>query len=457
LPTSLASDDTTDPAPVQTSEPYPTLPSPQYEITATLNYSSHHLGADERILYTNRTGEALNELVIMVPPRDFPGVFQLNRLELEAGQPLEAFLWEGSRLLLQLPRSLSPGDSLALRLSFELFLPSPTPSPDIRPIPFGYTSRQTNLVDWYPFIAPYLPGKGWLAHAPGYFGEYLVYESSDFEVNIRLTDQEDNLVIAASAPAEPAGEWRRYRLESARNFAWSVSHEYESASLAVGDVKVISYYFPFHESAGQAALKTTAEALALFSSLYGDYPHPLLSVVEADFLDGMEYEGLYFLSNGFYNLYQGTPAEYLVAISAHETAHQWFYGTVGNDQALEPWLDEALCTYHERLYFEQYYPQALDWWWTYRVEYYQPRGWVDGSIYNPEGYRAYRDAVYLNGARFLEELRSQIDDQAFFDFLRTYVENKSEEIATKEDFFGILQQKTNADVKLLQHRYFLNP
>ena len=66
LPTSLASDDTTDPAPVQTSEPYPTLPSPQYEITATLNYSSHHLGADERILYTNRTGEALNELVIKI-------------------------------------------------------------------------------------------------------------------------------------------------------------------------------------------------------------------------------------------------------------------------------------------------------------------------------------------------------------------------------------------------------
>jgi hypothetical protein len=34
----------------------------------------------------------------------------------------------------------------------------------------------------------------------------------------------------------------------------------------------------------------------------------------------------------------------------HETAHQWFYSLVGNDQALDPWLDEALATWvQERL------------------------------------------------------------------------------------------------------------
>ena len=26
----------------------------------------------------------------------------------------------------------------------------------------------------------------------------------------------------------------------------------------------------------------------------------------------------------------------------HETAHQWFYSLVGNDQARDPWLDESL-------------------------------------------------------------------------------------------------------------------
>jgi aminopeptidase N len=93
---------------------------------------------------------------------------------------------------------------------------------------------------------------------------------------------------------------------------------------------------------------------------------------------------------------------------------------VGNDQAEEPWLDEALATYSERLFYERTYPEALDWWWAYRVNYYEPRGWVDGSIYNPEGYRAYRDAVYLNGATFLEELRQQVGEAAFFAFLQDY-------------------------------------
>ena len=170
----------------------------------------------------------------------------------------------------------------------------------------------------------------------------------------------------------------------------------------------------------------------------------------------MEYEGLYFLSDGFYNLYQGQPGEYLVAIAAHETAHQWWYALVGNDQALEPWLDEALCTYSERLFYEYTYPEALDWWWAYRINYYDPKGWVDGSIYNPDGYRAYRDAVYLNGALFLEDLRKQIGDTVFMAFLKDYARQEAHRIATTQDFFSILKEHTQEDIQPLVKQYFSN-
>ena len=172
----------------------------------------------------------------------------------------------------------------------------------------------------------------------------------------------------------------------------------------------------------------------------------------------MEYDGLFFLSNGFYNTSNGTPAEYLTAIAAHETAHQWWYGLVGNDQALEPWLDEALCTYSERLYYEHYYqeshPEVLDWWWTYRIDYYEPEGWVDGSIYNPQGYRAYRDAVYLNGAVFLEDLRQHIGEEAFLSFLNDYAGRKRGQIATTQDFFTILAEHTSKDIQDIVDQYF---
>ena len=288
----------------------------------------------------------------------------------------------------------------------------------------------------------------------GYFGEHLVYESADFEVHIRLGDEGSELVIAASAPAEIEGDWHHYQLKAARNFVWSVSDQYVLTTTTVGSVSILGYYFAANARAGEAALQTTAEALGLYNDLFGPYPRRSLSVVEADFLDGMEYEGLFFLSKGFYNLYSGGPADYLTAIAAHETAHQWWYSAVANDQALEPWLDEALSTYSERLYYENIHPQGLDWWWTYRVHYYQPGGWVDGSIYNPEGFRGYRDAIYLNGALFLEDLRELVGDEHFFHFLNAYTTKYTHQIVTADRFFDLLDDFTEQDITPLLERYF---
>ncbi len=181
-------------------------------------------------------------------------------------------------------------------------------------------------------------------------------------------------------------------------------------------------------------------------------------MVEADFYDGMEYDGLYFLSRAFYNLYSGQPTDYLVAIAAHETAHQWWYGVVGSDQANEPWLDEALCTYTERLYSEHYSPSALSWWWDYRVNYYHPTGWVDTSVYNPQGtlqtYQDYRNAVYLNGAHFFEDLRKAVGDDAFFAFLKDYATRYAGQVALSSDFFALLRQHTTADLTPNLKKYF---
>jgi hypothetical protein len=373
------------------------------------------------------------------------------------GTAIEDYKLEGH--LLRIPTSLPAGERVQLGLAYELLLPAiPEPSDTTRPVPYGYTERQTNLVDWYPYLPPYRPGVGWLAHDVWFFGEHQVYEAADFQVEIRLAEPVENLVIAASAaPTAPAAQEAgvyRYTLEEGRNFVWSASNMYQEASQQVGEVTVHSYFIPLDEAAGEMALQNTADALALYSELFGAYPHASLSVVEADFLDGMEYDGLYFLSRGFYNLYDGTPQGYLTTIAAHETAHQWWYGLVGNDQALEPWLDEALCTYTERIFYEHTYPDLVDWWWYFRVDYYQPTGWVNGSIYDYGGFRPYRDAVYLNGAKFLEELRSLIGDEAFFAFLKDYAGQMAHRQATAQDFFAILKEHTTVEVGELLSTYF---
>jgi Peptidase family M1 domain len=455
-------DNPSNPTPLPTSPPASQTPAPtthpyqrpKYILQATINYSLHHVAIKEQIEYTNNASDTLAEIPLATDPMYYPGTFQLNSIALNSGQPATDYREEEGAIYLPLSAPLAPGGQVEISIDYELNLPSPTPSADTRPVPFGYTARQANLVDWYPFIPPYVNGQGWLLHKAGFYGEHLVYEDSDFQVKIQIEDADPKLVIAASAADQPDGGWHHFQIDSARNFTWSISNEYQVLTQTVGDVTIYGYAFPYHAEAGKMALKTTAQALELYSQLFGPYPHKTMSVVEADFLDGMEYDGLYFLSYGFYNLYKGTPGEYLVDIAAHETAHQWWYGLVGSDQALEPWLDEAMATYTERIFYERVYPQYLDWWWAYRVNYYQPQGWVDGTIYNTGGYRPYRDAIYLNGALFLEALRKQIGDEAFFAFLKDYATQYAQQIATGSDFFNLLKKHTNQDLTSLKSQYF---
>jgi hypothetical protein len=338
----------------------------------------------------------------------------------------------------------------------------PAPSELTRPVQYGYSERQTNIVDWYPYIPPYLPSKGWLVHSKWWFGENQVFSVADFQVKITLAEPVQDLVIAASAPTVQDGDSYTYHLEDARTFALSASTEYLVQTTTVGDVTINTYSFPYDEKAGQQVLHDTAKALELYSNLLVPYSHSTLGVVEADFLDGMEYDGLFFLSRGFYNLYDGTPQGYLTFIAVHETAHQWWYGLVGNDQALEPWLDEAMCTYMEHIFYENVYPDyttssgesLVDWWWYYRVNYYSPTGWVDGSIYDFNLFLPYRNAIYLNGAKFLQDLRSLVGDPTFFDFLKDYAIRNARGIATAVDFFEILRSHTSQNLDGLVNEYF---
>lgn len=227
----------------------------------------------------------------------------------------------------------------------------------------------------------------------------------------------------------------------------SASPEYVILYTVSGPAAVLAYVFPEHQAAGQAALEATASALALYSELFAPYPHASLSLIEAGFADGMEYDGLYFLGQEYFAAYDGTPQNYLTALAAHETAHQWWYGLVGNDQALEPWLDEALCTYSELLFYEAVYPDLVDWWWNFRVNRFQPSGWVDSTIYEHQAFRPYVDAVYLRGAQFLQAMREQVGDEAIGLLLKEYVWQHMQSQATAEDLLRMIKRNGVSDMQ----------
>lgn len=442
--------------PLPANTPLPALERARYTMNVAMDYDAHTVGVDETIQYPNLTGNQLNALVLAVTPNLWDGSFALASLVID-GQPVTTYTLNGQRLDISLASLLPANGILEIKLQFTLTLPlAEQEDPGVsRPRIYGYTSRQVNLVNWYPFVVPFIDGE-WILHDPWYYGEHLVYDAADYEVNLKFSDPASVPIAASSGVPEPLPDGSiRYKIESARAFALSASRDFQTSSTTVGDVTLTSYYFAFNEAGGQGALQASAQALQVFGAKYGPYPHKSLAIVMGDFNDGMEYSAFYYLSRDFYNLYDGTSANYLTFVSVHETAHQWWFEQVASDQATQPWLDESLATYSERVYYENTSPDIVSWWQSYRIDFYKPEGFVDIPIYEGQGFRPYTNATYFQGAYFLQKVRERIGDEAFFAFVQDYLNQGRGKIVNANDFFRILRTHTGAaDLSDLINQYF---
>ena len=164
-----------------------------------------------------------------------------------------------------------------------------------------------NLTNWYPFVVPYINGE-WVLHEPWYYGEHLVYDAADYEVNLKFTDPATAPIVARSGVPEQQADFTRYTITSARTFALSASRELSSLQLQIGDVTVSSYYFPLYERARQGRVTSQLpRQFKCYSQRYGPYPHKTLSIVMGDFNDGMEYSAFLLSQPRFLRVYMMAP------------------------------------------------------------------------------------------------------------------------------------------------------
>jgi hypothetical protein len=423
------------------------LPNSQYRFEVDLDLEAHLIAVDQRIEYVNKSADALSELLLVIDAIPRGADFRLEELVWGNGQGVQDYELAAGLLRIPLPSALEPGGKLGLALNYTLALP-----PGIGQL--AYSARQSNFVDWYPFIPPYRDGQGWLVHPRAAVGEHLAFDSVNFEVEIRVQGQQQ-VQIAAPAPAEPIDGGWTYRLDNARRFAWSASRHFETVSNSVDGIPVTAYVYAEHRQAAEAVVAACARALNLYQSLFGEYPYESLAIVAGEFPDGLESDGLFFLYRGFFEGYTGGAQNYLTTLSAHEVSHNWWYGQVGNDPAMEPWLDEALAIYSELLYYEDLSPSLVEWWWQFRIMDYSPEGMVNTSIYDHDGFAPYVHAVYMRGAFFLQDLRVAMGDQAFFEFLRAYADAGKGQNRTAADFFGLLSQTGDYELEPLLDEYFI--
>ena len=444
---------TVGPSPTPTATPLPVYQGTAYTLNVYLNYAEHSLRVRQRLDYTNVTSDTLPDLLLSVHPNHFRNTFHLEDIKVDMDgewvQP-EVFPLDVS-LRVELPRPLKVNEHVALLLDYSLKLPKIKPDAEFSDGGFGYSKRAVSLGNWYPVLPPYDPEEGWYNRNYYPVGDPYVTEVADYDVTITATQ---GVIIAGTGRETHEGNRWHYEAEKARSFAFAASDKYQVATAEADGVTVHSYYFPNNEEAGQAALDTARQALALFTELYGPYPYADYRLAETEFAGGMEFSGLTFLGSVFYDEYDGTTRTPLIPLTAHEVSHQWFYGLVGNDQVIEPWLDEAVAEYSAYLYYERYLPDDTDWWWFYAVDQWAPTGKIDSIIYEFRDNRQYMDAVYRRGAQFMRDLRETMGDPAFFGFLAEYQRRYAYRLATSSDFFALVQEFTTADLIPLQEEYF---
>jgi hypothetical protein len=240
------------------------------------------------------------------------------------GRPTAATRPNPTTLIVRKP--LAAGQNVVTSMSWRLRLPE---DPNARL--YG-GEGEARLATFFPLLA-WDPSSGWQTDPPSAIGwETWTSPSANFDVTVRTPP---GLDVVASGERLTRGRWRA---RGVRDFALAVGRFdiVTGVARAPTPVRVEVAVERPGRALARRLLDVGRAVLREHARRYGRYPWPTLTLVGMD-MDrySFEYPTLAFLSSA------DPPRE----TASHEIAHQWFYSLVGNNQARDPWLDEALSTW----------------------------------------------------------------------------------------------------------------
>jgi hypothetical protein len=341
---------------------------PKYTINVTFDEQNMSLEAKQRVRYENTTGQPIKDLYFHLyanafrnsdtapfevedMTRAYPNGFSEGWIELisikKGTKKLNyKIMGEGNTNLRVTPKKpIEPGASIELTMKFKVKLPNSIGR-------MGYGENTVNIANWYPILSV-LDENGWNLEPYHSIGDPFYSNVSEYKVDISIPEQY-KLASTGNIIKESVSKNRKtYKIkaDNVRDFAIVLSEKFSINRGNIDGTEVISYTIGGLKN--KQALDYGMEALQIFNRLFGKYPYKQLSIVASDFFTGgMEYPNLVMIGQPLYETNLDLPLEYVIA---HEVAHQWWYGIVGNNAIKEPWLDEALTEYSTLMYFEEKY------------------------------------------------------------------------------------------------------
>jgi Peptidase family M1 domain len=283
---------------------------------------------------------------------------------------------------LRLAAPLAPGARGSVGFSVDIRVPREEDR-------FGRGGRGVALLsNAIPALA-HLEGGRWRLDRYFGAGETWTYPAADWTVRLRAPRR---IRVAAPGTRGPDGA---LRLEHGRDFSFAAGR-LRALRASVAGVAVTAW--GDRGAPLRRMLRIVRRRLPRLIRLFGPYGWPELQVVVTDSA-AMEHTALVM-----------TPADDYVV--THELAHQWWFASVGDDQAAAPWLDEAFATYAEEAARRQE-P------WCRRSG-KAARRVTRGVSFWRHRIDAYGAAVYLEGACLLDLLERRMGRRTFRTALRRY-------------------------------------
>lgn len=427
-----------------------------YQIDLAIPTDLTQLQGHETVYYTNQEEVPLNEIYFRLFPNAAGGKATVSEVQIDGETVSPIHELQETAIRLRFPEALEPGVGVEIQMDFQIDVPTEMGGNYSL---FGYSGGVLALDKFYPVI-PVYDDEGWNVEIPPENGDLTYYDVAFYQVHVTAPA---DLVIATSGvevAREHQGERQSLTFAAgpARDFYLAASEEYVVLEESIGETTIRSYAPMAYQHHAGLLLGFAEDALRSFNRRFGPYPYTEFDFVSVPIdISGMEYAGIVALGFGLYDPNgqpRGLPSRVLLeSITAHETAHQWFYNTVGSDQLDDPWLDEAMAQYSTWLYYlDRYgeeaarsYRQSWEDNWSKVGQATTPIG-MPSAAYSKE---EYSPIVYGRGPFFLTALEEKMGQKKFDAFLQAYCTTHQWGIATPEEFKRLAEAHCNCDLTSL--------
>lgn len=262
-----------------------------------------------------------------------------------------------SVLWLELSKPLEPGGTMTLEYDFTAKIPRI----DDR---FGLTENIYNVTNFYPILAEYTKD-GWSHVAYYLHGECFYSEVSNYDVRLTVPAGVQVAATGVEKNKTEDGDIVTYTLNApaVRDFVFSASSELLLNSETDDGVRVNVWYKNDYDGVDMDEVVrythiAAKDALAALGEAFGKYPYEELDIVLTPMTagGGMEYPNLIQIGDAMFlyghreNPNGGAMYYDLQTTVTHEIGHQWFMGIVGSDSGLQPWQDESITSYTEKVF-----------------------------------------------------------------------------------------------------------